>query len=515
MQISLGPQWILAAQHYLDEAVESHFASRLFAKDHTLWGKAAEAEAGVRLGWVEDPARWLSLVEELLAFRMELAGKGVNSVILCGMGGSSLAPEVMAKQAGVPLHIIDSTHPDQLSSVVTGDLSQSVVVVSSKSGGTLETDSQRRIFESAFREQGIDPLERIVVVTDPDSPLHHQSKETGYRVFLGDATIGGRFSALSPFGLVPAVLAGVDVATILHDASGAYEALRLDVANNPGLLLGAAIVSRYPEVNKILLKPQAGLPGIGDWIEQLVAESTGKQGQGLLPVVECSLTGLFDAITVGGVLPGIDVGIEATLGEQFLLWEVATVFACQILRVNPFDQPNVESAKLAAKELLDSPSQSQRDEMALEGFSLWSPRAIPSKLTTLPEVITWWRSLLGPRSFGAVCVFGDQGHIESWEAARKALESATNRPFTLGFGPRFLHSTGQLHKGGPSEGVFLQIIQTPEAKLAIPGRNFDLGTLMLAQAHGDAKVLADAGLSVLSVTATAPQLKVLWEALGI
>jgi len=153
---------------------------------------------------------------------------------------------------------------------------------------------------------------------------------------LGDATIGGRFSALSPFGLVPAVLAGVDVATILHDASGAYEALRLDVANNPGLLLGAAIVSRYPEVNKILLKPQAGLPGIGDWIEQLVAESTGKQGQGLLPVVECSLTGLFDAITVGGVLPGIDVGLEATLGEQFLLWEVATVFACQILRVQPF-----------------------------------------------------------------------------------------------------------------------------------------------------------------------------------
>ena len=513
MKIGLSSQLDAVAQRWIEGAVTDHFASRLFEKDARLWGKAAEAEATHRLGWVDNPSRWLPLVEELETFRAELAQQGVSSVILCGMGGSSLAPEVMAKQAGVDLQIVDSTHPDQLSPVVGGDLSHTVVVVSSKSGGTLETDSQRRLFESALTSQGLNPAERIVIVTDPDSPLHQEAVSAGYRVFTGDASIGGRFSALSPFGLVPACLAGIDVRRILADATDAWEACRLDRSDNPGVVLGAALAAGYPEHNKLLLKPHNGLPGLGDWIEQLVAESTGKEGQGLLPVVDSSLSDISDAITVGDGQNLSEVALEATLGEHFLIWEVATALACQMLGVNPFDQPNVESAKAAAKELLESSTQGLRVETVLEGVSLWSPGGIPPEVATVHGLMSWWRSLLQERSYGAFCVFGDHGLIEPWNDARRSVESATGRPITVGFGPRFLHSTGQLHKGGPGEGVFLQVIQTPDSSLSIPARDFDLGTLLLAQAHGDAQVLADAGLAVLSITATSQQLPQLWEAM--
>ncbi len=512
MEVILDKALAVKAQPFIDTAVEQRFASQLFAQDATLWGPEAEAESRVRLGWVVDPTRWSGLIAEVTTLRDALRESGVTTVILCGMGGSSLAPEVMAKHDRVRLYIVDSTHPNQLAPLVTGDLSSSVVVVSSKSGGTLETDSQRRIFEQAFRSQGIDPQSRIIVVTDPQSPLHVESQKSGFRVFLGDATIGGRFSALSPFGLVPAVLAGVNVAEIVEHASAIHGTLSLDSPENPGLVLGAGMAAGFPATDKILLQPLPGLPGFGDWIEQLVAESTGKQGVGLLPVVESALTHIPDGVTVGATAEA-EIVLRASLGEQLLLWEVATAFACRILGVNPFDQPNVESAKIAAKALLDEPARTPREETMVEGFTVWSSLPLSPEVNTLAQLVHQWRSLFEEHSYGAVCVFGNQALWGPWNQAVLALEESLNRPITLGFGPRFLHSTGQLHKGGTSEGVFLQVIQTPDSVIDIPGRDFDLGTLMLAQAHGDAQVLADAGVPVISVTATTEQLPALWEAL--
>jgi glucose-6-phosphate isomerase len=514
VKVTLSAERAAASAPALSESVAAHFASRLWAADATLWGPIAESEASIRLGWVSSPERWRPLAGELETLRQEFESLGVTRVILCGMGGSSLAPEVMARSSAADLRIVDSTHPDEVVPLLEGDLSQCVVVVSSKSGGTLETDSQRRVFEQALRDQGLDPRERMVIVTDPDSPLHQQAREAGYRVFLGDETIGGRFSALSPFGLVPAALAGIDIGTLLTQATSAHEALSRDELNNPGLALGAALAVSHPQRNKLLLGSFRGLPGLGDWIEQLVAESTGKEGRGLLPVVDSHLSGSADGLVVSGDLEHSDISVEGTLGEHFLVWEFATAFACQLLGVNPFDQPNVESAKIAAKALLDAPATTPREERDIAGVLVWSNVALPEAVSDIAGLVRQWKELLAPRSYAAVCVFGDRTLSERWSDARRALETELQRPITLGFGPRFLHSTGQFHKGGPAEGVFLQIIQTPRDDHDISGREFTLGTLLAAQAHGDAQVLADAQLPVMSITASREQLEALWEALG-
>lgn len=510
MKIQLRQSVAAAAGPLIDQAVEQGFAGQLFKANSELWGEEAQPESARRLGWVAPVDRWLPLAQEVAVLRDEFAAKGVNQVVLCGMGGSSLAPEVVAAHFQMPLSVVDTTHPNQLAPILTGDLSATVVVVSSKSGGTLETDSQRRAYEAVFRNRGIEPADRIIVVTDPDSPLHVSASRAGYRVFLGDDTIGGRFSALSPFGIVPCVLAGIDMTAVLSEAHSARETLSADSPDNPGLLLGAGMAAQAPEVNKLMLQEQDTFPGFGDWVEQLVAESSGKDGTGLVPFVGSRGAHYVDALSIGG--QGSDIVVDASLGELFLLWEVATAFACQILGVNPYDQPNVESAKVAAKALLEQSDAVGRDERDVDGFSVWgSPDLVHGN--TLPELVAQWKDHLRGNSYGAVCVFGNQKLAGAWWQAVRGVEDQVNRPVSLGFGPRFLHSTGQLHKGGPAQGVFLQVIQVAERSVDIPGRESDFGTLLLAQAHGDAQVLLDAGLSVLSVTASTDQLPALWAAL--
>src|SRR5207248_1110840 len=229
----------------------------------------------------------VGLVPEVLALKERLNDEGVDRVVLCGMGGSSLAPEVICREAGVALTVLDSTHPDQVRSALAGDLSRTVVVVSSKSGGTLETDSQRRCFLAAFTEQGIDGPSRLVVVTDPGSPLEQLAREGGYRhVFLADPHVGGRYSALTAFGLVPSALAGADVSRLLDQAASVAEELAADSADNPAVKLAAAWAAAHETgAEKVVLADTgSGIKGFPDWAEQLIAESTGKQGTGLLPV---------------------------------------------------------------------------------------------------------------------------------------------------------------------------------------------------------------------------------------
>jgi glucose-6-phosphate isomerase len=357
-----------ALEQHLPVLVEDRVASRIFAKDHTLWGPDAESESAIRLGWVEAATVSRPLVDGILELRDALKAEGVTRIVLCGMGGSSLAPEVIAGTAGVELTVLDSTDPEQVGAALADRLTETAIVVSSKSGSTLETDSQRRIFEHAFTEAGLDAKSRIIVVTDPGSPLDKASRAAGYRaVFNADPNVGGRYSALTAFGLVPSGLAGVDIAALLDEAEEAAEILNEDAPENIGLVLGAALGGTNPLRNKIVIAEDgSGIVGFADWAEQLIAESTGKLGTGILPVVAGPnapevTSGAEDVLVVRLVSTDADVelgenevAIAGGLASQMMVWEFATAVAGRLLGINPFDQPDVEAAKVAARGLLDA-----------------------------------------------------------------------------------------------------------------------------------------------------------------
>jgi glucose-6-phosphate isomerase len=508
--------------------VSDRFASRLFAKNPTLWGDAAEEEASVRLGWVNLHRTSRPLLGEIAALRDELADEGITRVALCGMGGSSLAPEVICATHGVDLTVVDSSHPDQVRSAIADRLGSTVVVVSSKSGSTVETDSQRRAFEDAFRQADLDPTRHMVIVTDPGSPLDRKSREAGYRVVNADPEVGGRYSALTAFGLVPSGLAGADIAGLLDEAETVADLLAADDDANPGLRLGAALAGTTPLRDKlVLVEDGSGLVGFPDWAEQLVAESTGKNGTGLLPVVVADttapevalpprdvtvvrLTGDVDGdethdVAVDPTARGSDVWVSGSLGAQLLLWEVATAVAGRLLEIDPFNQPDVESAKKAARSMLEGTPDTTPPALADDGLELRAPGG-SSWLDGADSLDAAVEALLGQldpaNGYLAVMAYLDRPAGAGLEDVRRTLALRTRRPVTFGWGPRFLHSTGQFHKGGPAVGVFLQITDEPSQDLPVPGRDYTFGTLLAAQAAGDAQVLADHGRPVLRVHIT-------------
>ena len=521
-----------AVERHLGALVEERFASRLFAEDPTLWGPEAESEAAIRLSWVGLPRSSRPLVGEIAALREQLRERGVSRVVLCGMGGSSLAPEVICATAGVPLVVLDSSDPDMVRGAVEEDITSTAVVVSSKSGSTLETDSQRRAFVQAFTDAGIDPAERIVIVTDPGSPLDEQSRADGYRVVNADPEVGGRYSALTAFGLVPSGLAGVDVGALLDEAEEVADLLADDDQGNPGLRLGAALGGTEPLRDKLLFADDgSGITGLADWAEQLIAESTGKQGTGVLPVVtppdreptdglhdtgDCTVVLLTadpdtdvedveDAAEEAAPSPGTasadsQVNVAGPLGAQFLLWEVATAVAGRLLGINPFDQPDVESAKQAARDIMERGAGDGDEPVAVDGAV--EIRAgggwLPSGTTTVDDAVEQLLRRLDPqRGYLAVMVYLDRLEHAGLSTVQSDLVRRTGRPVTFGWGPRFLHSTGQYHKGGPAQGVYLQVTGTPRDDLTVPGKDFTFGQFIAAQAAGDAGVLAEHGRPVL------------------
>ena len=522
--------------------VQEGFAGKLFAKDPSLWGADAAEEAGKRLSWVTLPQSSRPLVSEIASLRAELADAGVDHVVLCGMGGSSLAPEVICATHGVELTVLDSSFPDQVRAALQDRLERTVVVASSKSGSTVETDSQRRAYEQAFTDAGIDPASRIVIVTDPGSPLDKQSREAGYRVVNADPDVGGRYSALTAFGLVPSGLAGADIERLLDEADAVSDLLAEDDEANPGLRLGAAIAGTSPLRNKMVLVDQgSGLQGFADWAEQLVAESTGKQGTGLLPVVVADDSAPEVALPPHDVTvvhladdtapdphvdpseadagsAGSDVVVTGTLGAQMLLWEVATATAGRLLGIDPFNQPDVESAKIAARSMLEgSPDSTPADltdgpiELrALGGDWLGGAKSLKEAVNALLEQVD------GQQGYLAVMAYLDRIQHADLAEVRSTLAHRVRRPVTFGWGPRFLHSTGQFHKGGPAEGVYLQVTAEPSEDLPVPGKDYTFGRLISAQSAGDASVLADKGRPVLRVHLTdqAAGLTALREALA-
>ena len=511
-----GPAADAVAAH-VPGLVKAGFASRLFAQDATLWGPAAESESAIRLSWVGLPRSSRPLVGEVAAIRDELSTKGLDHVVLCGMGGSSLAPEVICATAGVPLTVLDSSAPDYVRAAIADRLERTIVVVSSKSGSTVETDSQRRAYEAAFTSAGIDPATRIVIVTDPGSPLDKESREKGYRVVNADPDVGGRYSALTAFGLVPSGLAGVDIEALLDDAESVADLLAADDDGNPGLRLGAAMAGTDPLRDKLVLVDEgSGIVGFADWAEQLIAESTGKQGTGVLPVVvsddsDPEVSHPARDITVAHlVAEDGDEGnitleheshrsavyVGGSLGAQMLLWEVATAAAGLLLDINPFDQPDVESAKKAARELLDQGTGSASEPDAVDGaveiHALGGPDGWLGDATTVEDALDALFAQLDPETgYVAIMAYLDRLADAPLADARRAVARRTERPTTFGWGPRFLHSTGQFHKGGPREGVYLQLTAAPLDDLAIPGREFTFGDFIASQAAGDAAVLAD------------------------
>ncbi|GAA2477701.1 glucose-6-phosphate isomerase [Terrabacter carboxydivorans] len=513
-----------AIGRHVPTLVDDAVASRLFAKDATLWGPDAESESRIRLSWVGLPRSSRPLVGEIAALRDSFAEQGLTHVVLCGMGGSSLAPEVICATAGKPLVVLDSSEPDYVRRAVEDDLAHTVVVVSSKSGSTVETDSQRRAYEKAFSDAGIDPASRIVVVTDPDSPLDKESRAKGYRVVNADPEVGGRYSALTAFGLVPSGLAGVDVEALLDEAESVADLLAADDDANPGLRLGAAMGGTEPLRDKLVLVDDgSGIVGFADWAEQLIAESTGKNGTGVLPVVTGGDTDPEVASPAGDVTvarlvaadsesePATDAASEVrvggALGAQLLLWEVATAVAGRLLGINPFDQPDVESAKKAARALLDqgtgATSEPAAVDCAVEIRALGGSGEWLGGATSVAAALDALFGQLDPEhGYVAVMAYLDRLADADLAECRVPIARRTGRPTTFGWGPRFLHSTGQFHKGGPGVGVYVQVTTAPKEDLAVPGREFTFGDFIASQAGGDAAVLADHGRPVLQLHLT-------------
>ncbi len=478
----------------LQQAVSDRVGPRIGEQDPTVWGPDAESEASIRLSWVSLAETSRPLVGEIEALRTELADAGLDHVVLCGMGGSSLAPEVICAAAGVELTVLDSSQPDMVRSALTDRLERSIVVVSSKSGGTVETDSQRRAYEQAFRDAGLDPARHIVVVTDPGSPLDGEATAAGYRVFHADPHVGGRYSALTAFGLVPSGLAGADIGALLDDAA-ATDAFAPDgAAVQLGTLIGVANRHR---VDKLVLLDESGA-GLGDWIEQLVAESTGKIGRGVLPVVVPSADApnfspsTEDSILVGlgtsetaPAASGFAVALDGPLASQMLVWEVATAVAGYFIGIDPFDQPDVESAKAAARELLGGSAPSPTPDSVDGGIELFGSTA-----GSVEQAVAELLGEIDPHhGYLAIQAYLDRVDLASFAEVRESAAARTGRPVTFGWGPRFLHSTGQYHKGGTPIGVFLQITCEPQHDLAVPGRDFTFGGFIASQAAGDAQVL--------------------------
>jgi glucose-6-phosphate isomerase len=469
-------------------------AVRLAQKDATLWGEAARNEAEMRLGWIDLPIASRQLLAPLQ--ELQTAMQGRTRVVLCGMGGSSLAPEVIAASHRTALIVVDTTDPNQIAQAVE-HLDQTVFVIASKSGTTIETDSQRRYFIDELTRAGLDPRRHIVVVTDPESALDLQSREAGLHVINADPTVGGRFSALSAFGLTPTVLLGIEAENLLIEAQEAHQQFLLP--DSPAVLLAVAMAQQARTTPWMsLASTDPLLAGLGDWIEQLVAESSGKAGGGVLPVVVEGSDSIdflaSERLSVAlGASASADLSIQGGLGAQFQLWEWATALLGFLLESDPFNQPNVTESKTNTGALL------HEWNGALPTFT---PDGVDGPVEifgarTLAEAF----DLVTSEGYVAIMAYLNRHTDHSITSlrpllAKRLLARTTPGAVTFGWGPRFLHSTGQFHKGGPQIGAFLQITGQTDVDLEIPGAGYGFSTLQMAQALGDVRALASRGRPV-------------------
>jgi glucose-6-phosphate isomerase/transaldolase/glucose-6-phosphate isomerase len=498
------------------QAEAENVAKRVWAHDESLWGGPGVAEIGNRLGWLDISDKMLEHASDLDEFAEKARADGLEHAVLLGMGGSSLGPEVIRRSygevpGGMRLHVLDSTDPGAVLATASAvDLDKTLFIVSSKSGGTIETLSHMRYFYERTGQDG----SRFCAVTDPGSPLGDLARERGFRrVFENDPDIGGRYSVLSYFGLVPAALAGVNIEGMLRQAQVAEQNCQQydSSQSNSGLWLGCVMgeLAKHGR-DKLTYVVSEPISSFGLWVEQLIAESTGKEGTGILPVADEplgdpedygddrlfaylrnedepdeELDAKIEALGRAGhpTTTGRVLGGAGDLGRIFFVTEFATAVAGWALGINPFDQPNVQEAKDNTARILK------------EGL----PELDAGSLDALLEKAA-------PPKY--IAILGYVTPSEEYDAAvsdlRVALRARTKCTTTFGYGPRYLHSTGQYHKGGPPNGLFIQLYQRASEDVEIPEADYTFEHLKNAQALGDMQTLRAHGLEVVRIEVDGP-----------
>lgn len=513
---------------------------RVWTKDASVWTSDDEAKW---LGWLHVVEEQIELTEAYRAFHDDIDAAGFNDVLLMGMGGSSLCPEVLAMTFGkTNFHILDSTVPAQVRSVEDNlDLTKTLFIVASKSGSTLEPNCFKQYFFDRVSEKvGAENAgKQFVAITDPGSKMEQIAKDDGFRhIFYGKPEIGGRFSALSGFGMTAAAAMVLDVEAFLTSSAEMVDACRTaDPKSNPGALLGLILgVCHKNGRDKLTIFTTPEIHDVGAWLEQLVAESTGKNGVAIIPldreaVIDStkyssdrvfafltvtgddSLDEQYAAVTNAGH-PAVRIELNSIddLGQEFFRWEFATAVAGSVMQINPFNQPDVESAKIEARKITDEYEKTgslpaEQPFFSAGGMSLFSSEEYSATLNStvdIPSIENYLNAHIDQIVAGDY--FAVLGYIEMNEENEKMLsairQSVLERKHAatcLGFGPRFLHSTGQAYKGGGNNGVFLQITSDDASDLPVPGQKYTFGVVKAAQARGDFQVLLDRGRRALRV----------------
>jgi len=502
--------------------------ARMWAGDASVWTGSDESKW---LGWLRVPGEQLAQKQRFEQFSAEVKAGGFTDVLLLGMGGSSLCPEVLRlsfgdKQGFPDLHVLDSTDPAEVAATEKKiDVAHTLFIVSSKSGSTLEPN----IFKQYFFERAGRDGSRFIAITDPGSHLQKVAEQDGFRhIFFGVPSIGGRYSALSDFGMIPAASMGIDVSRFLASGDAMAKAC-VSTQENPGLTLGVLLGTlAHAGHDKLTLVASPAIHDVGAWLEQLVAESTGKDGKGIIPVdreplgtpavygadrvfVYQRLTSAPDAAqdraidalaAAGHPVIRIAMADAYDLGREFFRWEFATAVAGAILGINPFNQPDVEASKVATKKLTSEfeatgalPAEASGIEE--DGIKVFGQTAG----TTLTDSLRAHLNTIQANDYFALLAYIEMNsdHEAALTAMRRRIRDAKRVATCLGFGPRFLHSTGQAYKGGPNSGVFLQITADDAHDVAIPGQKYTFGIVKAAQARGDLTVLRERGRRALRV----------------
>ena len=534
-----------------DADAAARVAAGLWRRDPAAWTSDPSVQKVIanRLGWLSSPALMAEAIPRLEAFASSVRRDGFTDVVLLGMGGSSLAPEVLRAVLGAApewprFHMLDSTDPTAVRAVATQP-SRTLYILASKSGTTIEPNSLAAHFKSVLEASVAHWNDHFVAITDEGTALDRRARAERFReVFINPTDIGGRYSAMSFFGLVPAALMGQNLAALVGWALAmlsAFEPGFGDVTANPAAALGLAIgAAANAGRDKLTLVLPKALEPFGLWVEQLVAESTGKQGKGVVPIageplaqqakygsdrffIRLRLHGSYAeeirdtdvrGLKAAGVPVGeIDLQEPSALGAEFVRWEVATAVAGALLGINPFDEPNVQQAKDATRVLLDSYSSTGRLPIPTadrtgedtDGIQLTLSAAARTMLDGHPPE-AFLTLLHEDDYFGLLAYVGPDAELAArLHALRVAIRDRTHAATMFGYGPRYLHSTGQLHKGGPNTGVFLLITATPREDLPIPGQPFSFTTLELAQGLGDFASLEATGRRALHVHLPAPE----------
>ncbi len=532
--------------------------ARIWEKDASLWlpeGTPEERQAiEERLGWLRSPEEGEKLKESLESFTQEVVAAGFQDVVLLGMGGSSLAPEVLMNVFGkkpgfLSLTVLDSTCPDSVEQVHRGkNLRQTLFLVSSKSGSTIETMSFFHYFFHQLEGQTGNPGSHFVAITDPGSSLEKLAQERKFRkTFLAPPDVGGRYSVLTYFGLVPAALIGCDLGAILASAKKQASASQEVLGESIELGLAMGALAKIGK-NKLTFCLSPSFQAIGVWIEQLIAESTGKHGKGVLPVVGEKLLSsrqyqddrcfvfiyleeenshfkeqIEDLTAAGHPIVMISLSDKTDIGQEFFRWEMATAVSGAILGIDPFDQPDVELAKKKARRLMEEYEVSGEIPQETPLFSNSDYEICATKeLSSATEEEALWKDLrekIRPHDYFALMAYVDQTSASEvqLEKLRTFWQNQCSLATTLGFGPRFLHSTGQLHKGDSNQGIFLQITQASSKKLPVPSQTYTFDVLINAQFQGDYQALEEKGRRVLRIhlkgdfTATLDKILSQWE----